>query len=126
MSRKLGSHLETTKQKAKPIAGEPVKPSHLSEQASAEWDRILAELSASGLTLTPAHRALVTLAATLSADIKRCWSVIEANGSEYCKAGTGAPKLHPAVQRLDALRRDLAKVLAALGLQRPVPDDEDE
>ena len=48
--------------------------------------------------------------------------MIQANGgSNYCTAGTGAVKLHPAGARLDVLRRDLTKALALLGLQKPVP-----
>ena len=126
MSRKLGSHLESTKKPSKLIPGTPEKSKGLSVRASAEWDRLLDELSRSGLTLTPAHRALVTLAATLSADIRSCWNAIEANGSEYIQAGTGALKLHPAVSRLDGLRRDLAKVLSSLGLEKPVAEEEEE
>jgi phage terminase small subunit len=123
MSRRLGSKLERAAL-PKPIAGEPTKPAHLSASASAEWDRILGELIASGLTLTPAHRGLVALAATLSADIKSCWAAIEANGSDYCHSAAGTPKLHPAVQRLDCLRRDLLKALTALGLQKPALENE--
>jgi phage terminase small subunit len=126
MSRKLGSHLDSTKPKGKPVAGEPVKPAHLSASASAEWDRILGELISSGLTLTPAHRGLVALAATLSADIRKCWTVLQENGGDYTTAGTGAVKLHPAAARLDCLRRDLAKVLASLGLQKPAQEDPDD
>ncbi len=119
MSRKLGSHLESTKPKPTLVPGQPVKPGALSTQAAKEWDRIVAELNASGLTLSPAHRGLVTLAATLSADIRRCWATLEVNGGDYTTAGTGAVKLHPAAARLDCLRRDLLKALVALGLQRP-------
>lgn len=125
MSRPLGSKLEDSKRAraaVRPIAGEPTKPRGLSAQASIEWDKIVAELSASGLPLTPAHRGLVTLAATLSADIRRCWATLEANGGDYTTAGTGAVKLHPAAARLDCLRRDLLKAFVALGLQKPKPD----
>jgi P27 family predicted phage terminase small subunit len=122
VSRKLGSKLERTKQDTKLTAGEPVKPSHFTARASAEWDRIISELSASGLTLTPAHRGLVALAATLSADIRSCWERVATDG-EYVKGGSGGLKPHPALQRMDLLRRDLAKVLASLGLQKPSPED---
>ena len=56
------------------------------------------------------------------ADIKRCWQRVEADG-EYVTGGSGGLKPHPALQRLDLLRRDLGKVLASLGLQKPVPED---
>jgi phage terminase small subunit len=120
----LGSRLERAAQ-PKPLAGKPAKPAHLSASASPEWDRILGELVASCLTLTPAHRGLVALAATLSADIKSCWAAIEANGSDSCHSAAGTPKLHPAVQRLDCLRRDLLKALTALGLQKPALEDDE-
>jgi P27 family predicted phage terminase small subunit len=123
MSRRLGSKLETTKPPAKPIAGAPTKPSHLSAQASEEWDRILDELSRSGLPLTPAHRGLLHLASTLSADIKRCWERVETEG-EYVTGGSGGLKPHPALQRMDLLRRDLLKAFIQLGLKKPEPEGE--
>jgi hypothetical protein len=126
MSRKLGSHLESTKLPGKLITGPPTKSEHLSEWASLEWDKLLAELEASGITLSPAHRCTLVVCATLRADIRDCWQVLQDNGGNYCKAGTGAPKLHPAANRLDVLRRDLTKALALLGLQKPVPDDAEE
>ena len=83
---------------------------------------ILAELASSGLQLTPAHRALVSLAATLSADIKSCWKRVEED-REYVTGGSGGLKPHSALQRLDLLRRDLIKVMTQLGLQKPEPED---
>jgi hypothetical protein len=58
MSRRLGSKLETTNRHSntKLISGELVKSSNLSEWASQEWDKLLAELEASGISLSPAHR----------------------------------------------------------------------
>ena len=53
-----------------PTFGTPQKPAHLSAVASAEWDKLIKEIDASGLQVTPAHRALISLAATLAADIK--------------------------------------------------------
>jgi len=126
MSRKLGSKLETTKPKATLIAGEPAKPESLSPEASRQWDKLLSELDASGITLSPAHRAMLVICSTLAADIRACWAALQANGGDYCKAGTGAVKLHPAAARLDVLRRDLAKNLSSLGLQRPLPESEDD
>jgi hypothetical protein len=74
--------------------------------------------------MSHSDRGLVALAATFSADIKSCWAAIEANGSDYCHSAAGTPKLHPAVQRLDCLRRDLLKALTALGLQKPALEEE--
>jgi phage terminase small subunit len=122
MSRKLGSNLETTKQASKLVAGNPGKSDNLSEWASKEWDRLLADLEASGIELSPAHHCTLVVCATLRADIRDCWAVISENGSAYTQAGTGAVKLHPAAARLDVLRRDLTKALALLGLQKPVPE----
>jgi|ERR1051326_1449530 phage terminase small subunit len=95
------------------------KPSNLSVRAAQEWDRILNRLKESGIELTPAHEVTVGVCSTLLADIAECWETIQTNGGSFCKAGTGAPKLHPAAARLDVLRRDLIKALAQLGLQKP-------
>lgn len=121
MSRKLGSQLETTKT-GKLAHGEPLKSDRLSPQAAEAWDRILGQLRAAGIELSPAHSVTLSVCSTLCADIADCWTVIRANGSAYTQAGTGAVKLHPAAARLDVLRRDLTKALAQLGLQKPVPD----
>lgn len=124
MSRKLGSHLDSTKAPAKMIPGELEKSPHLSAWASEEWDKLLGELKRSGIELTPAHRCTLTVVSTLRADIRDCWTVIQDNGgSNYTTAGTGAVKLHPAAARLDVLRRDLTKALGLLGLQKPIPEE---
>ena len=107
------------KGKRKPLPGELEKSAHLSPWASEEWDKMQTKLQESGIELTPAHAYLLTVCSTLRADIRDCWAVISENGSAYTKAGTGAVKLHPAAARLDVLRRDLTKALAALGLQKP-------
>jgi phage terminase small subunit len=122
MGRVRGSHLETTKLPGKMTPGEPLKSDRLSPQAAEAWDRILGQLSAAGIELSPAHSVTLSVCSTLCADIADCWTVIRANGSAYTQAGTGAVKLHPAAARLDVLRRDLTKALALLGLQKPVPD----
>jgi hypothetical protein len=70
----------------------------------------------------------LSLCATLSADIAACWEVLQNNGSAFCKAGTGAPKLHPAAARLDVLRRYLIKALGQSGLtkpEKPTPENTD-
>ncbi len=126
MSRKLGSKLETTKRDHKLIAGDLEKSPNLSAWASQEWDKLLAELEASGITLSPAHRCTLVVCSTLRADIRDCWAVISENGSAYTQAGTGAVKLHPAAARLDVLRRDLTKALALLGIHKPDANSADK
>jgi phage terminase small subunit len=101
-------------------AGTPTKPSGLSPGASVEWDRLLAELAAAGLQITAAHRAPLALASTIAADIKTDWAVIQAEGAYQTNRKTGAVQAHPAVKRLDALRRDYIKVLGLLGLRAAV------
>src|SRR5438067_2235016 len=112
-----------TKKQPKAVAKSP----RLSPWASEEFDRLTAELEQSGITLTPAHRCTLVVAATLRADIRDCWAVIKQNDGNYTKAGTGAVKLHPAAARLDVLRRDLIKALGQLGIHKPIPEEpEDE
>src|SRR5437660_12204664 len=106
MSRKLGSHLASTKLPAKLVAGEPVKPARLSPQAAQAWDRLLGQLRASGIELSPAHSVTLSVCSTLCADIADCRQVIQANGSNYTKAGTGAVKLHPPGARINGIRLD--------------------
>jgi hypothetical protein len=89
-----------------------LKPKGLSEKASVQWDRLAGELRESGVTLTATHRAPLTLAATLSADISDDWEEIKKEGTY--SMGKNGIQIHPAAKRLDALRRDLLKVLAVL------------
>jgi phage terminase small subunit len=100
--------------------GTPAKPSGLSESASAEWDRLAAELEAAGLQLTVAHRAAMSVAATIAADLKADWSEIQKDGAYDRNLKTGVLVAHPAVKRMDALRRDYIKVLGLLGLRAAV------
>jgi hypothetical protein len=98
--------------------GTPVKPSGLSALASVEWDRLSQELADTGLQVTVAHRAPLTLAATIAADLKEAWAVIQRDGA-YVQGKAGL-QAHPATKRLDALRRDYVKVLGLLGLRAAV------
>jgi hypothetical protein len=113
----------TVKKDANLKPGAPLKPSGLSDRASREWDRLTGELTASQIQVTAAHRATLTMAATIAADIKDAWSAVERDGAYILgKAGLVA---HPASKRLDALRRDLIKVLTCLSvraLPAPPPD----
>lgn len=104
-------------------AGTPAKPSGLSSGASAEWDRLAGELEAAGLLVTVAHRAAMTLASTIAADIKTDWAEIQSEGAYDRNLKTGSMQAHPAVKRMDALRRDYIKVLALLGLRAAVSTD---
>jgi phage terminase small subunit len=106
--------------------GQPTKPTNLSARASRAWDRIVSELEASNIRVTPAHRTPLTLAATIAADIADAWAHVEKDGA-YIQA-KGGLIAHPASKRLDALRRDYIKVLSMLGLRTAVavPDDDNE
>jgi hypothetical protein len=123
MSRTLGSKNINLNPPAKLASGQPAKSSTLSPWASLEWDKLLSQLEASGISLSPAHSCTLVVCATLRADIKDCWRAITENGGAYTKAGTGAVKLHPAAARLDVLRRDLVKSLGLLGLVKPTPEE---
>jgi phage terminase small subunit len=101
--------------------GQPAKPDNLSARASLEWDRLVGELAASNIRLTPGHRTLLSQAATIAADVADAWKVIQKDGAYISgKAGLVA---HPASKRLDALRRDYIKVLSMLGLRAAVPTE---
>src|ERR1700685_3811261 len=91
--------------------GKPVKPANLSARASMEWDRLTGELDRAGIQVTEAHRALLSLAAKIAADIDKSWGVVKNEGEYITNAKTGAVQAHPASKRLDALRRDYIKVL---------------
>jgi P27 family predicted phage terminase small subunit len=105
--------------------GTPTKPAHLSERASREWDRLTGELVRSRIHLSEAHRATLTLAATVAADIAAMWKVIEVEGLYWTNKKTGEPKEHPAAKRMDALRRDYLKALTMLGLRASVAQPEE-
>src|SRR5580704_17113072 len=100
----------TVKKDANLQPGKPVKPAHLSARAAKEWNRIVGELQASGIQVTIAHRAPLSLAATITADIADAWETVQEDGA-YQVTKTGAIQEHPASKKLDALRRDLIKVL---------------
>jgi phage terminase small subunit len=108
--------------------GTPAKPIELSPRAALEWDRLSRELADAGLQITVAHRAPLTLAATIAADLFTDWEVIKKDGA-YIQGRTGLAA-HPAVKRMDALRRDYIKVLGLLGLRAAVsgekPGEEDD
>lgn len=99
--------------------GEIKKPDNLSEEAAKQWDRLKGELEAAGVGLTPAHRAALSMAATIAADITDAWEAIERDGAYELNVKTQTTQAHPATKRLDALRRDYIKVLAVLGLRTP-------
>src|SRR5277367_1010131 len=98
---KLGTELRS---------GTPTKPAGLSARAAREWDRLAAELGEAGLHITVAHRAPLQLAATIAADIVSDWEEIQKEGA-YALSGKGGIVAHPAVKRMDALRRDYLKAL---------------
>lgn len=108
----------TAKPSPEMTASLPTKPSGLSELASSEWDRLTGELADAGILLTVAHRATLTLASTIAADIKDAWKRVKEDGA-YIHTKTGLVA-HPASKRIDALRRDYIKVLSMLGLRAAV------
>jgi hypothetical protein len=99
--------------------GTPVKPAGLSARASVEWDRLFQELQDAGILVCVAHRAPLALAATIAADIASDWAEIQKVGA-YVPSAKGGIQAHPAVKRMDALRRDYVKVLGLLGLRAAV------
>jgi phage terminase small subunit len=100
--------------------GAPLKPANLSARAYAEWDRLISELAASQIQVSAAHRAPLSLAATIAADIASAWARVQANGAYQTNLKTGAITEHPASKKLDALRRDYIKVLVMLVLRTAV------
>ena len=116
----------TVKKDANLLPGKPLKPANLSARASKEWDRLTSELEASQIQVTAAHRAPLSMAATISADIQDAWETVQEDGAYSINAKTGAVQAHPASKRLDALRRDYIKVLAMLGLRTAVAGKDPE
>lgn len=104
-------------------AGEPDKPRNLSTRAASEWDRLVSELQNSGIQVSKAHRTLISLAATIGADIAEAWETVKTQGAYITNAKTGALQAHPAAKRLDALRRDYIKVMSLIGLRAAVAGD---
>lgn len=98
--------------------GLPAKPPRLTPAASAEWDRIIGEIEAAHIQLTPAHRSILELAANIAADLLECYARIARDG-EYIETKAGLVA-HPASKRKDALRRDYIKVATMLGLRSAV------
>jgi phage terminase small subunit len=95
--------------------GKPLKSANLSDRAAIAWDRLVGQLEGAQIQLTTAHSPLLTLAATLSADIAQAWEVVKEEGAYITNRKTGAVQEHPASKKLDALRRDYIKVLTCLG-----------
>jgi phage terminase small subunit len=106
--------------------GKPEKPVNLSARAAVAWDRLVNQLEGAQIQLTTAHSSLLSIASTLSADIADAWETVKANGAYITNKKTGAVQEHPASKKLDALRRDLIKVLVTLGTRAaaaPPPDN---
>jgi phage terminase small subunit len=95
--------------------GKPLKPTNLSDRAALEWDRLTGELEAAQIQVTTAHRTLLSLAATIAADISAAWEVVKVEGSYITNKKTGVVQVHPASKMLNELRRDYIKVLTCLG-----------
>lgn len=106
------------------IVGKPEKPFGLSPTASAIWEQLIADLDASGLQVTAAHRGWLEMAATIAADAKAAAARVKKDGA-YIEGKAGLVA-HPASKRLDALRRDYIKVLTMLGLRAAVATPESQ
>jgi hypothetical protein len=78
--------------------GAPAKPTGLSPRAAVEWDRLSQELQEAGLHITVAHRAPLTLAATIAADLFTDWEVIKKDGA-YIQGRTGWQHIRPSSGR---------------------------
>jgi phage terminase small subunit len=106
--------------------GTPLKPANLSARAAVEWDRLISELGSAQIQVSTAHRAMLSLAATIAADIAGAWEVVKAEGAYITNKKTGVVQVHPASKTLNELRRDYIKVLTALGTRAtpaPPPDE---
>jgi P27 family predicted phage terminase small subunit len=103
--------------------GTPTKPKTLSAPAAKEWDRIMDELTASGIQVSRAHRSLIEAAAVLAVDIDEARETVQDEGAYIDNDKTGGKQLHPAARRLDGLRRDYIKVMSLLGLRTAVQGD---
>jgi len=102
--------------------GRPAKPPGLSKEAGQEWDRLIADLEASGIGVAKAHGRLIEQAAMIAVDLADAEKASKKDGPYYLNRNTGAVMLHPATRRLDSLRRDYVKVLSLLGLRSAVAD----
>jgi len=124
----------------RPIAGEktnplpseaPAPPDHLSEEAQAEWDRIVPPLARIG-ALATVDRAVLTLYCETWADFLRYQK--EQRGRPTMVAGpNGIEYPDPLIKLVSDTRKSAAALLRDLGLtpasrQRimPGPDEEDE
>lgn len=112
----------TVRKDANLKAGTPQKSANLSARAALEWDRLVSVLTSSNIQVSESHAPLLSLAATISADIATAWEVLKTEGEYITNRKTGAVQEHPASKKLCALRRDYMKVLAMLGTRAlPVP-----
>lgn len=107
-------------------SGTPAKPTNLSDRAAESWDKIIKELEESNIQVAPAHRVLIAQAATIAADIQEAWEAIKDGSTYEVNEKTGVTQLHPGAKRLDALRRDLVKVMSLIGLRTPTRGEKSE
>jgi hypothetical protein len=102
--------------------GRPGKPPGLSKEAGQEWDKLIADLEESNISIAKAHGRLILQAAQIAVDMAEAAAAITGKDKSpyYLNRNTGAMMLHPATRRLDSLRRDYVKVLSLLGLRSAV------
>jgi hypothetical protein len=100
--------------------GRPAKPPGMTKEVGAEWDRLLKDLTSSGISIAKAHGRLMEQAAMIAVDLSDADAASKKDGPYYLNRNTGAVMLHPATRRLDSLRRDYVKVLSLLGLRSAI------
>ena len=106
-----------------PPAGAPEKPADLVGEASAEWDRMVARLSACK-TLTAVDDAALASYCRLHADATRLQTALDALDSPFFSKvsvdGAGIehrePKVHPGFAQLRSYRQALRQYLVEFGL----------
>lgn len=115
-----------TKTGAPFVAGAPDKPAWLDEEASAEWDRLVVQLSDESGVLSSAHGGIVLIACEHFSAYRRADRFLKEHGETYeTKGERGGGKLtreYPQVrQRHDALQayRKCLNDLGATPTQAP-------
>jgi phage terminase small subunit len=70
--------------------GKPLKPDNMSDRAAKEWDRLIGELETAHIQVSTAHRPLLSLAATIAADIGKAWETVKEEGEYITNRKTSA------------------------------------
>jgi phage terminase small subunit len=118
MGRKCSGDDSGPKQRRNTLVnpGTPVKPEGLSERAGFYWDQLLGQLVDSGVMLVIGDATLITLGATVKADLEVSWAAVQEGGRYLTNVKSGAVKLNPAVDDCNRLSERLQKILWQLNL----------